>query len=150
MGPRLTVDTNVLVYAADRDAGPRHQTARALLARATHADCVLTLQALAEFFAVVTRKSGFSAPEAAVFVDSWHEMFTVVSATSTTLRQAMRVAEQHRLPFWDAMLWSISKESGCRYLLSEDFQTGRELGGVRFVNPFARGGLPAEVEAALG
>ena len=37
-----------------------------------------------------------------------------------------------------------------RYLLSENFQSGRTLDGVTFVNPFAPDGLPEEVERALG
>ena len=29
-----------------------------------------------------------------------------------------------------------ARRAGCRVLLSEDFQDGRDLGGLLFVNPF--------------
>ncbi len=48
------------------------------------------------------------------------------------------------------MLWAVARAAGCRYLLSEDFQSGRTLGVVTFVNPFGPAGLPVEVERLLG
>jgi predicted nucleic acid-binding protein len=52
---RFSLDANVLVYAADRTAGERHERTLHILDRAVRRDCVLTLQALAEFFHVTTR-----------------------------------------------------------------------------------------------
>jgi predicted nucleic acid-binding protein len=43
---------------------------------------------------------------------------------------------QHGLPYRDAMLWATVQQAGCRLLLSEDFQDGRTLGQVTFVDPF--------------
>jgi len=146
---RFTLDANVLVYAAVQDATRRHQIAEALLARAADRDCVLTLQSLAEFFFATTRKSILSPERAEQAVATWLELFPTTGATAGSVQGAIRAVATHGLAFWDAMLWSLSKEVGCRYLLSEDFLDGRVLEGVRFVNPFAPGGLPAEVEDAL-
>ena len=44
--------------------------------------------------------------------------------------------EHHNLSFWDAMQWAVAKQAGATLLLSEDLQHGRELEGVRFLNPF--------------
>lgn len=147
--PRLTFDSNVLIYAADRDAGERHEMAQALVARAARADCVLSIQALAEFFAVATRKASVSVSGAIAFVEGWTAMFRNVGATPTSLAAAMAAVRDHRISFWDAMLWAVAREAGCRYILSEDFQDRRTLGGVTFVNPFAPQGLPAALERAL-
>ena len=147
---RLTLDSNVLIYAADREAGSRHEQGLRVMARAAQADCVLTLQALAEFFAVATRKRGVTAADAIVFVEGWQALFECAGATLETVGMAMRAVDRHHIAFWDAMIWAVAREAGCRYLLSEDFQHGRTLGGVTFVNPFAPSGLPAEVERALG
>lgn len=147
--PRLTFDSNILICAADRDAGHRHDQARALIARAASADCVLSIQALAEFFAVATRKTNVPVAGAIAFVEGWAAMFRNVSATPTSLAAAMVAVRDHQIGFWDAMLWAVAREAGCRYVLSEDFQSGRTLGGVTFVNPFAPHGLPAALERAL-
>ena len=50
----------------------------------------------------------------------------------------MGAVRDHGLSFWDAMIWAVAKEAGATVLLTEDLQTGRELGGVTFLSPFAR------------
>jgi predicted nucleic acid-binding protein len=54
--PRFTLDTNLLVYSVDLNAGIRYQLALCIIDKAPDVDCWLTLQSLSEFYAVVTRK----------------------------------------------------------------------------------------------
>ncbi len=145
---RLSFDTNVLVYAVDAAAGPRHVRAADLLERAAWADCVLTLQTLGEFFNVLTRKGRRPPAEARTFIDAWRRVFPVHAADEDTLAEAMASAERHNLPFWDAMIWATVRRAGCRLLLSEDFQDGWSLGGVTVLNPFAPANAVA-LDAAL-
>ena len=147
---RFTVDANILIYAAVADDPERHRIAHALMKRAVGRNCVLIVQALAEFFAAATRKAKLPADRASSLIESWLELFPCHGATADTLRRALQTGAAHRFSFWDAMLWAVAREAGCRYLLSENFQSGRVLEGVTFVNPFAPGGLPEEVERALG
>lgn len=133
---RFTFDSNILVYALDRDAGDRHHVAARLIAHAPERDCMLTLQALAEFFFVVTREARMSVEDANAQIDDWRALFPVRGAEPATLTRAIAAARDHRLAFWDSMLWACAKEGGCTLLLSEDFQHGRTLNGVRFHNPF--------------
>ena len=133
---RFSLDTNVLVYAVDRDAGERHDWSRALLGRAARRDCVLTVQALAEFFHVTTRKNLLPIARARAFVRDWLDVFQVVSADTAALVDAMDAVEEHRLSFWDAMLWATALHAGCSAILSEDLQDGRRLSGVEIINPF--------------
>lgn len=136
-GERLTLDTNVLVYAVDRDAGERHEKAATLVDEVVDFDCVLPLQALSEFYSAVTRKGKMPAADAAAQVEDWQLLFPTAAAKPTTLRPAIAAARDHSLSFWDAMFWATAREAGVKVILSEDFQEGRELGGVRFRNPFA-------------
>jgi len=51
------VDTNILVYGHDADAGPKHELARSLLAELwDHRTGVLSVQVLQEFYVTMTRK----------------------------------------------------------------------------------------------
>ncbi len=134
---RFSLDTNVLVYAVDRDAGERHRRSRELMGQAARCDCVLTVQALAEFFHATTRKHLLEPVRASAFIRSWLEVFQVTSADGEALVAAMEAVAEHRISFWDAMLWSAARRAGCSAILSEDMQHGRRLGGVEFVNPFA-------------
>lgn len=134
---RFTLDTNILVYAVDRDAGERHARARDLMGRAARRDCVLTVQALAEFFHATTRKNLLPTDLAGTFVRDWLDVFRVTSADEEAFVEAMDAVAEHRLSFWDAMLWATARQAGCAAILSEDMQDGRRLSGVEIVNPFA-------------
>ena len=139
---RFSLDTNILVYAVDRDAGERHERSRELVGRAARRDCVLTVQALAEFFHATTRKNLLEPARASAFVRDWLDVFHVTSADDTALTDAMDAVEEHRLSFWDAMLWATARQIGYSAILSEDMQDGRRLSGVEFVNPFAADATP--------
>lgn len=146
---RFTFDANVLVYATVRDVTARHATARDLLDRAVDRNCILIVQALAEFFYATTHKRLLPATRATEILNAWLELFPTAGPASNTLRRAASAVADHQLSFWDAMLWAVANEAGCRYLLTEDFQHGRTLERVTFVNPFTPEGLPEEVERAL-
>ena len=147
---RFSLDTNILVYAVDRDAGERHRRARELMGRAARRDCVLTVQALAEFFHATTRKNLLDPARASAFVRDWLDVFHVTSADDTALTDAMDAVEEHRLSFWDAMLWATARRIGCSAIVSEDMRDGRRLSGVEFVNPFAAADArPADATARL-
>jgi len=133
---RLTLDTNLLVYAAQRDDS-RHAAASEIVNRAAAADCIQTLHSLGECFNVLRRKSTLSVADARAAIRDYRTIFeTVVPAAPEDLDAALVANERHHLQFWDAMLWATARRAGCRLILSEDFQDGRSLEGVLFADPF--------------
>jgi predicted nucleic acid-binding protein len=147
---RFSLDTNILVYAADRRAGERHERALEILDRAVQRDCVLTLQALAEFFHAATRKGIVPREEATIQVRDWSIEFSVTSADLEALRAALALAAGEVLSFWDALLLVTAGRAGCTFLLSEDMQDGAWFAGVTVLNPFVGETLPEPVAALLG
>lgn len=136
---RFTLDTNVLVYAVDRSAGERHERALEITRRARGRDAVLTLQALAELFRNLSRpRFGLSPERATAIVDDWRMALPVVAADEICLGDAMSAVADHRLSFWDSMMWATARRHGCRLMLTEDGQSGRVLGGVTFIDPFVK------------
>ncbi|HSN89320.1 MAG TPA: PIN domain-containing protein [Thermoanaerobaculia bacterium] len=134
---RLSLDSNILFYTIDADAGERQEKAREIVRQAALSDCFLSLQTLCEFFASTTRKRKLTASQAAAHIDDWQTLFPAVAATPASLHLAVRAVENHSLSFWDAMQWAVAKQAGATLLLSEDrLQHDRELEGVRFRNPF--------------
>jgi predicted nucleic acid-binding protein len=133
---RLAFDTNLLVYAVDPSEGDRHVTASLLIERALHKRRgVLILQTLAEFHSVTTGQLKVRPEDMLRFVDRLRAVLAVHAADERDFDRATR-ADRHGLSFWDALLWATADRIGARYLLSEDFQDGRVLGGVTFVDPF--------------
>ena len=136
---RFSLDSGILIHAVDRDATERHDQARDLVGRAAKRDCVLTIQALAEFFEAATRGNRLSPGHAQAFVNDWLHLFDVVGADMPALQDAMDAVEEHRLPIRDAMLWAVARRAGCTAILSEQMQDGRRLNGVFIIDPFALG-----------
>jgi predicted nucleic acid-binding protein len=139
---RFTFDTNILIYAVNTDAPEKHQIASSLLEAATQKDCLLTLQAIGEFFDATRRKGLASMDEVITITRVWQQIFTVVPADQDTFNEAVEYVRDHNISFWDAMLWANAKQAGCAYVLSEDMQHGRRLGGVEIINPFAKDAKP--------
>src|SRR5438067_10046571 len=97
--PRFTLDTNLLVYSVDLDAGARHELALRVLDRAPDVDCWLTLQSLSEFYAAVTRKRIMSAVDAAAQVNDWLSIFPSTAASASAVRAALTDAVAGRASY---------------------------------------------------
>jgi predicted nucleic acid-binding protein len=149
MAERFSIDTSLLVYAADAKAGTKHEQAVALLHAAAAADCVLTVQALAEFFHAVTRGAGMPVKAAAALVEDWRIQFPVVGSEGPQLSAALTQVTRHRLAFWDALLLETVRAAGCRVLLSADFQHGHSYGGLVVLDPL-REPAGARLQRLLG
>ncbi len=148
---RFTLDTNLLVYSVDSTAGARHRLAIEIVDRATECDCFLTLQALSEFYAAVTRKAIVRPADAAAQVENWMAAFRCTTASSRAVLTALTDAVAGRASYWNALLVATASEAGCKIMLSEDMADGGFLGGVRICNPFASsGGLDPVARRLLG
>ncbi|MBI3516675.1 MAG: hypothetical protein HY060_21810, partial [Proteobacteria bacterium] len=86
---RFTLDTNILVYSVDNAAGAKHRLAIEIVDRAAERDCCLTLQALSEFYAAVTRKNIVPPAEAAAQASDWLEIFPCAAASPAAVRVAL-------------------------------------------------------------
>ena len=136
---RFSLDTNILVYAVDLDAGDRHERSKDLVGHAAKQDCILTVQVLAEFYHATTRKRLLEPSSAKSFIQDWLSVFGIAAADDMTLVDAMEAVEEHHLSFWDAMIWAVARQAGCSAIISEDMQSGQRLGGIEFMNPFSSG-----------
>lgn len=132
------VDTNVLVYAHDADAGDRHAMAKAHLAQLWDSrEGVLSTQVLQEFYAVVTRKfkPPMSRAKARAIVAAYGE-WCAVATEPQLIVSASRLEEEHTVSFWDALIVQAAIQAGAERLMSEDLQDGRRFGTLAIHNPF--------------
>src|SRR5262249_23055825 len=100
----------------------------------TGAGC-LSWQVLHEFYVNCTRK--FSVPHAGARATV--EAFAAWQPIDVTLGLVQRAwwwIDEAQIPYWDALIVAAAERAGCGWLLSEDFQTGRQLGGITIVSPF--------------
>jgi predicted nucleic acid-binding protein len=131
------VDTNVVVYADDVDAGAKCRTARALLGRLfTDGTAVVSIQVLQEYFSAATRRLGLPAAAARQRVEALGRLDVVRLAADDVLA-AIDLHRLHGLSIWDALVVRAALVSGCRTLYSEDLQHGRRFEALEVVDPFA-------------
>jgi predicted nucleic acid-binding protein len=52
--------------------------------------------------------------------------------------QAVALAREHLLSFWDALIVAAAIVAKCRVVMSEDLQHGRKFGPVMIHNPFLK------------
>lgn len=136
MSVRSFFDTNVLIYADDRAAPAKQRRALELIAEHRRAATgVVSLQVLQEYFVTITRKLGVEAAVARRKVELLAE-FDVAAPDVADIVAAIDLHRLHKFSFWDALILRSAKQSGCRVLFSEDFQHGREVDGLRIVDPF--------------
>jgi predicted nucleic acid-binding protein len=148
---RFTLDSNILVYAADASEPVRQAAAIDIVARAARRDCVLTPQSLAEFFHAITRKRIVPVAEAARQVQAWAMVFPITQgAGEAALLTAVEEAEAGRLQLFDALLLATAHEAGCGAVISEDMGEHTRLNGVRVIAAFDRhGGISSAALALL-
>ncbi len=140
MNNAILVDTNVLVYAYDGNEPTRASLASNLLKRLeAAASGRLSVQCLAEFFSVSTRKLDppLTPAEATIQVELLARTFPVLDLTAGVVLEAARGVRDHQMAYYDAQLWAMAKLNQIPIILTEDFAAGSVLEGIRFVNPFA-------------
>jgi predicted nucleic acid-binding protein len=113
---RAPVDTNIVVYAYDADDPTKHQAAKGLLKTLSDADrLVYSAQVFNEFCCVVMRPRRAPTPlppeRIAEILRDLAATGEVVPLTAVMTLRALEAMPQH-------------------------FQHGRDVEGVRFVNPF--------------
>lgn len=131
------VDTNILLYAEDRDDKEKHKLSRDLLRRLwTHQDGVVSVQVLQEFYVNVRKGNKRLSDKQAREVIQEYLTWTVVENTGALLTAAIALHQKHQLSFWDAMIVQAAIDSGCSKLYTEDLNHGQRFGSVAIVNPF--------------
>lgn len=138
MNGRLFVDTNILVYAHDLDAGIRHDQAVALMKTLWENETgMLSTQVLQEFYVNVTRKipAPLSPAIARGLIDAYRTWQIEINTLDTVLR-ASEIQERDHLSFWDAMIVAAAARGGASTLLTEDLNPGQFIEGVEVRNPF--------------
>jgi predicted nucleic acid-binding protein len=136
MKDRSFLDTNILVYADDQDAGKKRDRARGLVRDLMRASCaVVSTQVLQEFFVITTKKLGVPAAMARRKVELLARMDVVVVRPELILG-AIDLHRLHSISFWDALIVRAAVASGCARILSEDLSHGQLFEGVSIENPF--------------
>src|SRR5258708_24617570 len=131
------VDTNILIYAHDRNAGIKPDRARQLIESLwMSGEGVLSTQVLQELCVNLRRKVAKPLPvdEIRGLIDDYLSWEIVVNSPQAVL-QALEIEVRYKTSFWDALILQAAEQSGAAVLYSEDLAAQQSCGTVRVVNP---------------
>ena len=138
MNGKTFVDTNVLIYAHDIDAGLKHDVAKTLIHELwSERAGLLSTQVLQEFYVNVTRKiaSPLSRVSARGVIHSYGSW--CIETALADVSAAFQLEDESQIGFWDALVIASAARGGAARLLSEDLNAGQTVLGVRIENPFS-------------
>jgi predicted nucleic acid-binding protein len=138
MSDRTFVDTNVLVYAHDADAGEKHiMAARAVADLWESRSGIISTQVLQELYVTLTRK--VASPLKSILVRRLMRNYLtweLASNDGTTILHASEIEENYKLSFWDALIVAAAYSKNASVILSEDLSHGQSIEGILIQNIF--------------
>lgn len=137
-GDKVFVDTNVIVYAYDKDAGEKHRVAAEIMKELWRSGLgTISTQILQEFFATLTKK--ISKPmEISVVRETIRRLsrWDVLLIDVDIVLRATELQERYKYSFWDSLIIAAAIAGGAHTILSEDLADGQTIQGLTIKNPF--------------
>ena len=139
MSDVVFVDSNILIYAHDADAGPKRGRAVESLRKLWESGGGrMSVQVLQEFYVNVTRKLATPvAISTARELVSAYGAWVRVPTTAGTVTRAIDIATMAQIQFWDALIVASAEQADATHLYSEDLNSGQSIAGVKIVNPLS-------------
>ena len=129
------IDSNILIYAVDKADPVRRARARATIKRLVKSGMgAVSTQVAQEFFVIATKKLGVEPLAAKRVIDLLGQM-EVVQVNLELILLAIDCSILSQISFWDALIVVSARAAGCKVILSDDWNDGQILNGVRIQNP---------------
>ena len=138
MKDKIFVDTNILIYAHDMDAGVKHDVANSIIEKIWEEKTgIISTQVIQEFYVNITRKipnpiTPVLARGIILNYFSWH----LEAIDPHTILFASEIEERHVLSFWDSLIVATASQANAGKILTEDLNHGQVIEGTLIENPF--------------
>src|SRR5437870_3238484 len=126
-GERIFVDTNILVYAHDIEAGKKHEIARDRILELWDRETPpsISIQVLQEFY-VNLIKRGATAREARERAAAYMMAWDVIENGRALFLEGSTMQERWKISFWDALILAAAKRAKATIVWSEDLSAGQK------------------------
>jgi predicted nucleic acid-binding protein len=133
---KVFIDTNIFIYALDQANPEKQAKARTLLKSLQESRSgVVSTQVFQEFYVVATSKLKVNSLLAKKMI-AYLANFETVTVDLPMIKQAIDILSDDQISFWDALIVSSAKASGCRVIWKEDLNHHQLIKGVKIENPF--------------
>ncbi len=140
MSADTLIDTNIIVYAFDRDEPEKRKKAlAAVLAIQNEGRAAISNQVMAEVFSVLSGKKAVPAEEAETIIQLFaaSPAWKKIAYTERTVVRAAAIKKVYGTPFWDALIAATMEEHSISLLLTENTKHFARIPFVQAKNPFA-------------
>lgn len=138
MKGKIFIDTNILIYAHDLDAGRKNEIAAEIMLNMwKNKRGIVSTQVLQEFYVNVTRKipMPLSKSKARGIIESYMVWHVEMNGIKTILF-ASEVEERYHLSFWDSLIIASAYNAKAEKIFTEDLNHGQIIEGILIENPF--------------
>lgn len=133
------VDSNILIYAYDKEYIAKKRNAEGLINRCFDAEIMLAVsnQNLAEFVHVTTKKAKLNLEQSKVIVNDIIDSvgFIKINYSAKTIIAAIDIANEFKMSFWDSLLAATMRENGIFSIYTENAKDFK-MPWIKAVNPF--------------
>ncbi len=132
---RVFVDTNILFYAIDADAGKKHDRAKEVIEKIwlARTGCIST-QVLSEWVVNLRKKLELEWRLVKSIIQPYLT-WQVVATEPIDPLEAIRIADKNSISYWDALIVQAARKAHAGFLLTEDLNSGQKIEGVEILNP---------------
>jgi len=130
------IDSNIWIYSLISDSEEKFIKVRDFLKQCFKENIVLVSYQVINEVAANLKKKKFDEDKIREVIIKIEESCIVLDFTTDQLLKASELRENHLFSFWDSIIIASAIFGNSKILYSEDMQDGREIEGVRIVNPF--------------
>ncbi|GHT57340.1 DNA-binding protein [Bacteroidia bacterium] len=133
---KLFIDSNVWIYLFTNEDNIKCKIAENfILENGVDNILVISYQVVNEVTSVLKKKK-YSEQQIRFVIEKMTDACTVINYSKTDVLSASEIRENHSFSFWDSHIIASAVNVGCNYLISEDMQDGRNIGGMIIKNIF--------------
>lgn len=138
MKDKFFIDTNIIVYAFDKQVVEKSHKAQDLIKLAHKGEGCISFQVVQEFLNVALKK--FEVPltpdDAKIYLSKILYPLCEVFPSEKLYFSAIEIMERWRFSFYDSLIIAAAIDSDCRILYSEDLKHNQKIYKLTIRNPF--------------
>lgn len=142
------IDSNILVYAFDKDEKEKNLTAKLMLEKVFNGETkiFLSTQNLSEFYYNATKKinSPLNITEAKEIISGLVSLpnIKIIKINKSTILSAIDISSEHNISYWDALIASVMKENHIYTIITENDKDFKKIPWLKVINPFIEKAQP--------
>ena len=133
MNDKITLDSNILIYAFANNNDFRKSIAKDIIAKCN----IISIQAVNETSYILLKKFKLPKEELEKVIQFMKNQFIISSLTTNILDQTIALCKKYDFSFWDSMMIAAALENHCSIIYTEDLSHGQLIENrLRIINPF--------------